>query len=273
MSSASSSDGTVIDYDRYGSGPAVIFIGGATQYRAVDAVTAATAAALATDGLTTVDYDRRGRGRSGDTPPWALEREVDDVAALICAVGGRATLYSSSSGATIALAAAEAGIGVDALALYEPPFFAGADLTGQLSALHTLIAAGDNDEAMRYNLRCVIHLPAEAVDGMAQQPSWPAMVAVAPTLVYDLTALHEINTDPDWRERWVKITVPAIVYSGDQTFPGMPQAADAVAAALPNATRRVLPGQGHGPQTEAIRPVLLEFLQASGVLGPNPADS
>jgi pimeloyl-ACP methyl ester carboxylesterase len=272
VSTATSSDGTVIDYDRYGSGPAVIFIGGATQYRAIDAVTAATAAALATDGLTTVDYDRRGRGRSGDTPPWSLEREVEDVAALISAVGSPATLYSSSSGAAIALAAAEAGIGVGALALYEPPFFAGGDLTAHLTALHTLITAGDNDAAMRYNLRSVIQLPAEAIDAMAQQPSWAAMVAVAPTLMYDLAALHEINLDADWRERWVKITVPAIVYSGDQTFPRMPQAADAVAAALPNATRRILPGQGHGPKTEAIRPVLLEFLRASGVLGPDPSD-
>jgi pimeloyl-ACP methyl ester carboxylesterase len=89
MSTVTSADGTVIDYDRYGDGPAVIFIGGAATYRTIDEATTQTAKRLAAEGSTTVDYDRRGRGRSGDTPPWALDREVEDVAALITAVGGR----------------------------------------------------------------------------------------------------------------------------------------------------------------------------------------
>lgn len=262
MSTATSSDGTVIDYDRYGDGSTVIFIGGASQYRALNEGTTSAARQLAAEGFTTVDYDRRGRGRSGDTAPWALDREVEDVAALIKAAGGPATLYSSSSGATVALAAATADIGVAALALYEPPFFQGRNYTEHLTALHSLLADGKNDEAMRYNLTSVIGLAADAVDGMAQAPWWPKMVAVAPTLVYDHTAVHETSVDPDWRGRWATITVPTIVYSGDQTFPGMPEAADAVAAALPNATRRTLPGQGHGPAPKAIVPVLLEFLQS-----------
>ncbi|MEV0971359.1 alpha/beta fold hydrolase [Microtetraspora glauca] len=261
MSTVTSQDGTVIDYDRYGDGPAVIFIGGATQYRAIDQNTRQVAQQLAAEGFTAIDYDRRGRGRSGDTAPWALEREIEDLAALIKAAGGTATLYSSSSGATVALAAAVAGIGVTALALYEPPLFAGADHAEHLATLHSLLAAGQNDEAMRYNLKAVIGIPSEVVDGMAQTPGWAEIVAVAPTLVYDLTAVHEINIDPDWATRWASIIVPTIVYSGDQTFPGLPEAADAVAAALPDATRRVLPGQGHGPTPEAIVPVLLEFLR------------
>ncbi|MEV7011179.1 alpha/beta hydrolase [Streptosporangium sp. NPDC051022] len=261
MSTVTSQDGTVIDYDRYGDGPAVIFIGGATQYRAIDQSTGQIARRLAAEGFTAIDYDRRGRGRSGDTAPWALEREVEDLASLIKAVGGTTTLYSSSSGATVALAAADAGVGVTGLALYEPPLFAGADHAERLATLRSLSAAGKNDEAMRYNLTAVIGVPSEVVDGMAQGPGWADMVAVAPTLVYDLAAVHEINVDPDWAGRWASITVPAIVYSGDQTFPGMPEAADAVAAALPGATRRVLPGQGHGPAPEALAPVLLEFLR------------
>ncbi|MFI7534053.1 alpha/beta fold hydrolase [Streptosporangium sp. NPDC049376] len=261
MSTVISQDGTVVDYDRYGDGPAVVFVGGATQHRAIDHNTGQVARLLAAEGFTAVDYDRRGRGRSGDTAPWALEREVEDLAALVKAVGGTATLYSSSSGATVALAAAEAGIGVTALALYEPPLFAGADHTEHLAALRALLAKGENDEAMRYNLTSVIGVPAEVVDGMAQSTGWAEMVSVAPTLVYDLAGVHEINVDPDWAGRWSSVTVPTVVYSGDQTFPGLPEAADAVAAALPNATRRVLPGQGHGPAPEAITPVLLEFLR------------
>jgi pimeloyl-ACP methyl ester carboxylesterase len=262
MSTVTSPDGTIIDYDRYGDGPTVVFIGGATQYRALDEGTTQVAKRLASEGFTTVDYDRRGRGRSGDTAPWSLDREVEDVAALLKAVGGPATLYSSSSGATVALAAASADIGVTALALYEPPFFAGADFSAHLVALRSLLADEENDEAMRYNLTSVIGLPSEAVEGMVHAPSWAEMVAVAATLVYDFTAVHDINVDPDWRRRWASITVPTIVYSGDQTFPGMPEAADAVAAAVPDARRRTLPGQGHGPTPEALVPVLQEFLSS-----------
>jgi pimeloyl-ACP methyl ester carboxylesterase len=263
MSTITSPDGTVIDYDRYGGGPAVIFIVGAASYRAINEDTTQTARRLAAEGFTAVDYDRRGRGASGDTQPWALDREVEDVAELIKAVGGTAALCSNSSGADIALAAAPAGVGVTALVLYEPPFFAGQSLAAHLDALRPMLADGKHDEAMRYNLTSLIGLPADVVDGMAQAPWWPAMVAAAPTLLYDHTATDEISVDPDWRRRWAGVTVPALVCSGDQTFPGMPEAADAVAAALPNASRRILPGQGHRPAAEALVPVLLEFLSES----------
>jgi pimeloyl-ACP methyl ester carboxylesterase len=262
MSTVTSADSTIIDYDRYGDGPAVIFVVGAASYRAIDEATTQTVKRLAAEGFTTVDYDRRGRGRSGDTQPWALAREVEDVAALITAVGGAAALCTNSSGADIALAAASADVGVTALALYEPPFFAGRSFTAHLAALGSLLADGNNAEAMRYNLTSVIGLPAGVVDGMARAPWWAAMVAAAPTLVYDHAATNEINLDPDWRGRWATVTVPTIVCSGDQTFPGLPEAADAVAAALPNARRRILPGQGHRPAPEASVPVLDEFLRS-----------
>src|SRR5215211_7747264 len=129
MSTVTSADGTTIDYDAYGNGPTVIFIGGASQHRAIDQRTTEIAKQLAAEGFTAVDYDRRGRDRSGDTPPWTLARAVEDVAALIQATGAPATLYSSSSGAGIALAAVTAGLDVSALALYEPPYFAGSDGT------------------------------------------------------------------------------------------------------------------------------------------------
>lgn len=261
MTTVTSADGTTIDYDRYGAGPAVIFIGGATQYRGDDPVTTRTTRELAVEGFTTIDYDRRGRGRSGDTAPYALAREVEDVAALIDVVGGSATLYTSSSGASIALAAAKAGVGVSRLALYEPPYFPGADHSAHIAAMRELLAAGKNDETMRYNLINVINVPAEAVDGMAQDPNWSKFLSVAPTLVYDLSNSSDLNTEPDLKARLADVTVPTVVFSGSQTFPGMPEAADAVAAALPNATRRIVAGEGHGPSTEGILPPLLEFLR------------
>ena len=262
MSTVTSADGTTIDYDAYGNGPTVIFIGGASQHRAIDQRTTEIAKQLAAEGFTAVDYDRRGRDRSGDTPPWSLDREVEDVAALIEATGAPAALYTSSSGAAIALAAVTARLDVSALALYEPPYFAGSDGTEHITTLERMLNAGQLDEATRYNITAIIGLPAEAVEEMAQAPWWPGLVAVAPTLVYDHKASHDIETDPDWRSRWATVTVPTVVYSGDQTFPGLPEAADAVAAALPNAQRHVLPGQDHGPTPEAIVPELVRFLRS-----------
>ena len=263
MSTVTSADGTIIDYDAYGNGPTVIFIGGATQHRAIDQRTTEIAKQLAAEGFTAVDYDRRGRDRSGDTPPWSLGREVEDVAALIEAAGAPAALYTSSSGAGIALAAVTEGLDVSALALYEPPYFAGSNGTEHIATLERMLNAGQLDEATRYNMTAIIGLPAEAVEEMAQAPWWPGLVAVAPTLVYDHKASHDIETDPDWRSRWAAVTVPTIVYSGNQTFPGLPEAADAVAAALPNAQRHVLSGQDHGPAPEAIVPELVRFLRST----------
>jgi pimeloyl-ACP methyl ester carboxylesterase len=261
MSTVSSTDGTTIDYDAYGAGPTVILIGGTTQHRAIDPRTTEIAKHLAAEGFTAVDYDRRGRGRSGDTLPWSLDREVDDVAALIEATGAPAALYASSSGAGVAIAAVTAGVDVSALALYEPPYFVGSDRAGHLAALEQMLNAGQLDEAMRYNITAIIGMPSEAVDQMGQTPWWAGTVAVAPTLVYDLQASHDIETDPDWSTRWATVTVSTIVFSGDRTFPGLPEAADSVAAALPNVKRRVLPDQGHGPAPEAIVPALVQFLR------------
>ena len=262
MSTGTSADGTTIDYDAYGGGPTVILIGGASQHRAIDPRTAAIAKQLAAEGFTAVDYDRRGRDRSGDTLPWSLEREVEDIAALIDATGAPAALYTSSSGAALALAAVPAGLDVSALALYEPPYFAGSDGTAHIAALEQMLAHGHLDEAMRYNMTAIIGLPPEAVDQMAQAPWWPGMVAVAPTLIYDHKASHDIETDPDWRTRWAGVTTPTLVLSGDRTFPGLPEAADFVAAALPNAKRQILAGQDHSPAPEAIVPTLVKFFES-----------
>jgi len=262
MSTVTSADGTTIDYDAYGNGPTAIFIGGTTQHRAIDQRTTEIAKQLAAERFTAVDYDRRGRDRSGDTPPWSLDREVEDVAALIEATGAPAALYTSSSGAAIGLAAVTARLDVSALALYEPPYFAGSDGSEHITTLERMLNAGQLDEASRYNITAIIGLPTEPVDEMAQAPWWPGLVAVTPTLVYDRKASHDIETDPDWRSRWATVTVPTVVYSGDKTFPGLPDAADAVAAALPNAQRRILSGQDHGPTPEAIVPELVRFLRS-----------
>lgn len=208
MSTVTSADGTPIDYDVYGSGPAVILIGGTTQHRAIDRRTTEIAQRLGGEGFAAVDYDRRARGRSGDTEPWSLDWEVEDLDALIEATGAPAALYTSSSGAAVALAAVTSGIAVSALALYEPPYFAGSDGREHITTLQRMLDEGQYDQASRYNLTAIIGLPGEAVDQMAEAPWWPGLVAVAPTLVYDRQASHDIETDPDWGARWARVTVP-----------------------------------------------------------------
>jgi pimeloyl-ACP methyl ester carboxylesterase len=260
MSIVTSADGTTIDYDAYGEGPAVVLVAGAVQHRAIDPRTTEAARLLAARGCTALDFDRRGRGRSQDTAPWALEREVEDVAALITAAGGSATLCASSSGAALGLQAALAGIGVSGLLLYEPPFFPGPAKASQVHQIQRFLERGDRDAAMRYNLLDVVGLPAPVVEGVTRSPAWAAMCGVAPTLVYDFSALDDVNTDPDWTARWAGLAVPVSVCSGADSPPALVSAADRVAAALPGAQRRVLPGQDHSPSAEALAGAVLQHL-------------
>lgn len=259
MSTVTSSDGTVIDYDSYGDGPTVIFVAGAVQHRRIDPGTSAAAARLGDNRFNAIVYDRRGRDRSGDTPPWVLQREVEDVAALIEATGRTATLYSSSSGAAVALAAAVSDVGVTGLILYEPPFFRGADKSHQIAAVEALLAEGRYEDAMRYNFTDVLGIPGDVVNGIAKAPTWPAMCEVAATLVYDFCAISEVNTDPDWESRWADVAVPVSVCSGTRSFPPLAGAADQVAEAIPGAQRRILPDQDHNPSPEAITDAVTEF--------------
>ncbi|MGI8879147.1 MAG: alpha/beta fold hydrolase [Jatrophihabitans sp.] len=260
MTTVTSVDGTPIDFDAYGDGPAVILVGGAVQHRAIDQRTTEAARLLAADGYTAIDFDRRGRGRSGDTQPWTLQREVEDLAALIAAAGGSATVYTSSSGATLGLQAALAGIGLTGLVLYEPPFFPGSGKAGQIEVIKSFLERGDYDGAMRYNIVDIVGVPAQAVDGMAHSPMWPGMCSAAPTLVYDFSALDDVNTDSDWAARWSEVAVPVSIYSGGNSSPGLAAAADRLAAALPRAQRGILPGQDHNPSAEALAGAVTQHL-------------
>jgi len=115
MKRAISKDGTTIAFDRSGDGPPVILVTGALGFRS-HAIMADLAAALAAH-FTVINYDRRGRGDSGDTSPYAVEREVEDLDALITAAGGSASVYGTSSGAALALEAAASGLPITKLAL------------------------------------------------------------------------------------------------------------------------------------------------------------
>lgn len=266
MSTTVSRDGTVIGYDKVGNGPAIILIAGATQYRAIDQQAPELARLLQEAGFSVINYDRRGRGESGDTLPYAVAREVEDVAALIAVAGGRASLYGASSGCALALEAAQSGLPVDKLVLYEPPFVVDdswapppRDYFEKLAAFRE---AGDKAGALTYFFTASIHMPPDQVDGMKRSPFWPMLEPVGHTIEYDALCMGKeaVEGGLATTQRWNKVTQPVLVVDGDASFPFMAAGADTVAKLL-GAGRKTLPGQGHGPAPEAIAPVVVEFLR------------
>ncbi|MBT3160420.1 alpha/beta hydrolase [Streptomyces sp. CHA1] len=255
MDTVVSRDGTPIVHETRGSGPALVLVGGAMTTREH----AARLAGLLADSFTVVTYDRRGRGRSGDTRPYAVRREVEDLAEVIRAVGGPTALYGVSSGAALALHAA-AGPAVSRVALYEPPFtVGGADPSRReayRSRLVALLAADDRGGAVELFMTH-IGLPPELIAGARQSPAWPGLEAVAPTLAYDDALLGDGAPPLD---RLALVSVPALVMAGSASPPAMTEAARAVAEALPDGTYKELDGQSHDVAPEAVAAALREFL-------------
>jgi pimeloyl-ACP methyl ester carboxylesterase len=273
MKTVTSKDGTPIAYDVAGSGPAVIMVTGALGTRNPDMT--AGMAGLLSPHFTVYDYDRRGRGDSGDTPPYAVEREIEDIAALIEAAGGTAYLYGMSSGAVLALEAAKAlGSRVPKLAMYEPPFIiddsrppAPVDYVEQLNAA---IASGDRGEAVNIFMTKAILIPEEYVEQMrggsftaegqrAQPPHWMAMEKVAHTLAYDGTIMRGLMLgNPLPKGRWANVGAETVVVVGGNSEPFFHSGAQALVAELRNGQYRVLEGQDHAVDPAALAPVLIE---------------
>ena len=261
-----SKDGTEIAYDKVGSGPALIVVTGATQFRAFDS-SLAVLAGLLKDRFTVITYDRRGRGESGNTLPFSPQREIEDIAVLVEATGGRASLLGYSSGAVVALEAAVAGLPIDKVIMYEPPFVLPDSgfpppPADYVETLNGMTASGDKDAAPAYFMQNV-GMPPEAIEGAKQSPMWPIMRSIGPTIAYDGQFMFDAYyTAGGFPDRWDKATMPVLVVHGSASFPFMPMAADAVANALPNASRETLEGQDHGPKPDVFAPVIRAFLGA-----------
>jgi pimeloyl-ACP methyl ester carboxylesterase len=261
MNQVTSKDGTVIAFDRSGKGPAVILVGGAFQYRAIDPPTAQLAERLASH-FTVYHYDRRGRGDSGDTQPYAKEREIEDLGAVIAEAGGSASVFAMSSGGALALDAAANGLKITRLALYEPPFNSGDENARQASENYTrqltaLLTEGRRGDAVAFTMT-TWGAPAEAIAGMRQTPIWSLFESVAPTLAYDNVIMGDGSVPV---ERLASITVPTLVIDGGASPAFMHNAAQAVAQALPNAKHRTLEGQTHDVAPEILAPMLEEFFK------------
>jgi pimeloyl-ACP methyl ester carboxylesterase len=260
MDTVTSHDGTTIAYDRQGEGPAVIVVDGALS---VDSSGAKSdLAKMLAQQFTVYGYDRRGRGRSGDTQPYAVDREIEDIEALIDDAGGPAFLYGHSSGGPLAmLAAIKLGGRVGKIAMYEPPYnndpAAQASWSQYLSQLREALAEGRQGDAVALFMRFV-GTPAEQVARLRQAPFWPAMEAVAPTMAYDHA---EIMGEPWSAPAGVaaRVQVPALVMSGDAGLPFMPDAARTLSEAMPQGQLRILHGERHEVSASALAPVLVEF--------------
>ena len=257
-----SRDGTTIVFDRTGDGPPVLLVGGALNDRG----SGAALAGLLAPSFTAYAYDRRGRGDSGDTPPYAVEREVEDLEALVAEAGGTAFLMGHSSGAALVIETAARIGGVDTIALYEPPY--NVDETrppipaDYVAHLEELIAQDRRGDAVEYFMVTGVGQPPEAAAQMRGAPFWLSLEAVANTLAYDGRVMGFDESDRSLPvERWKAITAPALVMDGDASPEWARNAVQAVTDALPKAERRTLAGQTHEVDPAVLAPVLVEFFR------------
>jgi pimeloyl-ACP methyl ester carboxylesterase len=258
MQKVVSNDGTAIAYERIGEGPALILIGGAFNDRRSDASGLGLAQQLAGD-FTVYVYDRRGRGDSGDTLPYAVDREVEDLLALVAEVGGPVGLFGHSSGAALALRAAAGGGDVTRIALFEPPFTApgdgdsaNADLARRIE---TLVSEGRRGEAVEA-FQLAIGIPPEIVAQLRHAPFRPALEAIAHTLAYDMRVLGSGAVPVELAR---KVDVPALVVVGANSPESLRHAGKAVAGAIPGATMRVIDAADHSASPEQLARPLAAF--------------
>ena len=267
MAFVTSKDGTRIGYSAAGAGPAIVLVDGALCWRASGP--SGPLAEELKDRFTVYTYDRRGRGESGDTKPYAVEREVEDLDAVIDAAGGKAAVYAISSGVPLALAAAN---GTDAgkitrMVLYEAPIFAD-DTRKKVDpsyarVMDELIARGDNAGAVKHFMKNGVGVPGFAILMMQLMGVMKKLAPVGPTLAYDTALVTPHWTySPPAPNTWPNATMPVLDISGGKSDPWMQNAQVAISKALPNATHKTLPGQNHMVAPTAIAPLIKEFLAA-----------
>src|SRR6185503_16474644 len=248
MKTVTSKDGTTIAFDQIGNGPVVILVDSALADRTI----CAKLAKLLAEEFTVINYDRRGRGDSTDTQPYAVEREVEDIEALIEAAGGSAFLFGSSSGAVLALEAAhKLSAKIKKQALYEPPFIVDdsrAPMPGDFpEKVKELLAQGKRTDALKLFFSTAMGIPGIFILMMRLMPSWSKSKSVARTLPYDLAIMGDTQRGkPLSASRWTAADMPTLILTGAKSEPFFHKAGDALAEVLPNAQHRILRDQHHG---------------------------
>lgn len=266
MEKVISKDGTTIAFETSGKGPALILVGGSFEQRAMDSETSQLATQpILSAHFTVYHYDRRGRGDSTDTPPYAVEREVEDIEALITEAGGFAFVSGISSGAILAMEAAiKLGSQVEKLAMYEPPYNFGNGSTAQMlktfrAQFEKALAEGRPGDAVGHFLE-MLGMPGDQLEEMRQLPMWPQWEAIAPTFGYDAALMGEDGSVPI--QRASEVAVPTLILNGGASYPSLQTTAEALANAIPHAQHRTLEGQTHEVSAEALAPILVEFFNS-----------
>jgi len=268
MDTLKSRDGTTIAYERAGAGAALILVDGALSSRS--ASLNAPLAVLLAPQFSVFTYDRRGRGDSGDTPPYSIEREIQDIEAIIEVAGGSAFLFGISSGAVLALdAAARHPTKVSKLAVYEPPFVVDGSrppiTPDYLRRMKGFVAEDRRGDAVKLFLTEGVRMPGFAVTLMRLLPAWSRMKTLAHTLPYDVTCMGDTTAgSPLPAERWAAVTMPALVVDGGKSPHWMRTGVRALADLLPNARHVTLEGQTHIVKPAVLAPVLAAFYSATG---------
>jgi pimeloyl-ACP methyl ester carboxylesterase len=260
MNTVTSKDGTKIAFDKQGEGPAVILVDGALCTRSFGSKPELVK--LLAQHFTVYSYDRRGKGESGDTLPYPVEREIDDIEALIDDTARPACLYGHASGAALILEAAiKLGNKVKALAMYEAPYNdddqAQRAWNEYIAQLTELLAAGQRGDGVALFMK-LVGMQADQIEGMRQAPIWPMFEALGPTLAYDHTAILGKDASVP-AARAATLTIPVVVMSGGASYPFMTDTARALSRAIPYAELRTLPGQTHDVNPDILAPVLVNF--------------
>lgn len=263
MKKVISKDGTEIAFDKAGKGPILILVDGALCYRSFGP--AKQLSALLTDQFTVFTYDRRGRGDSGNTLPYTVDREVEDIDALIKEAGGSAFVFGQSSGAALALEASARIKGIKKLALYEAPFIVDDSLPPRpkdlLENMNKLVASDRRGDAVKLFMKTV-GAPSIFVLMMSFTPAWSKLKAVAHTIPYDFTILEGTGSGrPLPANRWTAATMPTLVMNGGKSPTWMQHAMKALAGVLPNATYQILAGQTHMVKSGVLAPALMKFFK------------
>jgi pimeloyl-ACP methyl ester carboxylesterase len=256
METVQSADGTVIAFDQLGAGTPLVLVAGASCDRSIDAP---LATALG-EHFTVLNYDRRGRGDSTDTLPFALEREIEDIEALLAAAGGSAVVVGLSSGAALAAHAAASGLPISALVMWEPPYRLDPDAQRAAKEYSTrlgaLLAEDRRGDAVELFMRQV-GLPDEAIAGARQSPYWVVGEGLAPTLAYDAAVMGDGSMPTD---RFGMISVPTLVLAAGASPAWFRESAGAVAEAIPGARFGVLDGQTHVVAGEVLATAVRDFV-------------
>ena len=255
MDRVTSRDGTTIAFDRLGGGPPVVLVCGGSTDRMINAPLAQALASR----FTVFNYDRRGRGDSGDTLPYAVEREFEDLAAVIDAAGGEASVYGTSSGAALAMEAAAEGLAITKLALWEPPYILDKDQrpppnTAEVYA--DLVSKGRRGDAVEFFMSKVVGMPDEFVAQARQAPFWAGQEAIAHTLAYDATIMGDYSLP---FERAAEVRIPTLVLAGGASPPFMRETAGTLADTIPQGQTRTLEDQGHDVDPAVIAGAVEKF--------------